>query len=134
MSQENVRIIRDAALAFQRGRLDAWLDYWADDVDYRAAEGAVDDRGPLHGKAALRAYVQDWLDGFDNFKNEPVEILEAGEDKVVAVHRVSGTAKQSGVETEMSYAAVYTIRDGKVIRAREYLARDQALEAAGLSE
>jgi ketosteroid isomerase-like protein len=88
----------------------------------------------MHGKAALRAYVQDWLDGFDNFKNEPVELLEAGEDQVVAVHRVSGTAKQSGIETEMTYAAVYTIRDRRVVRAREYLARDQALEAAGLSE
>jgi ketosteroid isomerase-like protein len=69
-----------------------------------------------------------------NFKNEPVELLEAGKDQVVAVHRVSGTAKQSGIETEMTYAAVYTIRDRRVVRAREYLARDQALEAAGLSE
>jgi ketosteroid isomerase-like protein len=34
----------------------------------------------------------------------------------------------------MTYAAVYTIRDGKVARGREYMTRAEALEAAGLSE
>jgi ketosteroid isomerase-like protein len=71
---------------------------------------------------------------FDNFKSEPVELLEVGEDKVVAVNRISGTAKQSGIESEMTFAAVYTFLDGKMIRGREYATREQALEAAGLSE
>ena len=62
------------------------------------------------------------------------ELLEVGDDKVVAVHRISGTAKQSGIESEMTYAAVYRFRDGKVSRGREYATREQALEAAGLSE
>jgi uncharacterized protein len=134
MSKENLEIVRDAFAAFDRGDLETWIGDWAEDIDYRAMEGAPDDHGPIHGRTELRAYVQDWLDMFDNFKSEPVELLEVGEDKVVAVHRVSGTAKQSGIESEMTYAAVYTFRDGKVIRGREYETRDQALEAAELSE
>ena len=61
-------------------------------------------------------------------------MIDAGEDKVVAVVRISGRAKLSGVETDLTYAALCTIRDGKVARGREYWTRDEALEAAGLSE
>jgi ketosteroid isomerase-like protein len=134
MSGENVEVVRDALDAFGRGGLDAMADYWTEDVEHRAVEGAIDDRGPMHGKAAVRAYAQDWLDNFDNFRSEAVELLDAGEDTVVAVVRISGLAKLSGIETDLTYAALYTIRDGKIARGREYETRRDALEAAGLSE
>ena len=134
MSQENVEIVREAAAAFNRGDLDAWLEYLADDIDYRAIEGAPDDPGPMHGKDAVRAYAQDWLDMFDEFRSEAVELIDAGEDRVIAVTKISGRAKLSGVETDLTYAALYTIRDGKVARGREYWTKEQALEAAGLRE
>jgi len=131
MSRENVEIVRDAGVAFNRGDLDAWFEYWADD---RAVEGALDDRGPMHGKDAVRAYVQDWLDTFDDLNVEPLELIDAGEDQVIAVLRNSGRAKLSGVESDLTYAALYTFRDGKIARGREYWTKEQALEAAGLSE
>jgi ketosteroid isomerase-like protein len=134
MSQENVEVVRQAAAVFNRGDLDTWLAYLADDIDHRAAEGALDDRGPMHGKDAVRAYMQDWLDLFDDLKVEPVELIDAGENKVIAVTRISGRAKQSGVETDLTYAALYTIRDGEIARGREYWTKEQALEAAGLGE
>ena len=135
MSQENVEIVRDAVVAFNRGDLDAFLDeYWADDIDYRAVEGAPDDPGPIHGKDELRAYWQDWIDTFDQFKVEPVEVIDAGPDQVVAVIRNSGRAKLSGVEADLTFAVVYTLRDGKVARGSEYWTKEQALEAAGLRE
>jgi ketosteroid isomerase-like protein len=134
MSQENVEILREAAAAFNRGDLDAWLEYLADDIDHRAAEGAPDDPGPIHGKDAVRAYMRDWLDLFDDFRAEPIELIDAGEDRVIAVTRISGRAKLSGVETDLTFAALYTIRDGKIARGREYWTKEQALEAAGLSE
>jgi ketosteroid isomerase-like protein len=134
MSQENVETVRDAFEAYNRGDLDAFLEYCADDIDYRAVEGAPDDHGPIRGKDALLAYVQDWQDTFDDFVSEPVELIDAGEDNVVAVIRISGRAKLSGVETDLTYAALYTLRDGKVVRGREYWTQEEALEAAGLSE
>jgi ketosteroid isomerase-like protein len=106
----------------------------ADDIDYRAVEGAPDDHGPIHGKDALRVYLQDWLDTFDEFRSEPVELIDAGEGSVIAVTKISGRAKLSGVEADLTYAALYTIRDGKIVRGREYWSRDEAVEAAGLWE
>ena len=70
MSQENVEIVRQAAAAFNRGDLDTWIESWADDIDYRAVEGALDDHGPIHGKDALRAHVDDWIDTLDDFMGD----------------------------------------------------------------
>ena len=82
----------------------------------------------------MRAYVQDWIDTFDGLRADPLGLIDAGEDQVVAVLRVMGRAKLSGVETDLIFATLYTIREGKIARGREYATRDEALEAAGLRE
>jgi ketosteroid isomerase-like protein len=120
--------------AVNRRDFEVFFLAFEDDIDYRPAQGALDDRGPIHGKDALRAHMQDWFDTFDNFRQEPVELIDAGEDQVIAVLRIRGRAKLSGVETDLTYAALYTFRDGKIARGREYWTRDEALEAAGLRE
>jgi ketosteroid isomerase-like protein len=134
MSQENVEAVVAAYKAFAQRGPDGFLDHLAEDVDHRAIEGAPDDRGPMHGKEAVRAYVQDWLDTFDNFTAQPIELIDAGEERVVAVIRIGGRAKLSGVETDLTFAVVYLIRDGRIARGREYATRAEALEAAGLRE
>jgi ketosteroid isomerase-like protein len=134
MSQENVEVVKAAYEAFARGGLDRWMEHFTDDVDWRAIEGDIDDFGPIHGKNAVRAWLQDWIDTFDEFWFEPVELIDAGEDKVVVVERYGGRAKLSGVETDQMEAEVFTIRDGKIGRCRAYATRHEALEAAELSE
>jgi ketosteroid isomerase-like protein len=135
MSKENVGVVQAAADAFARDGVDGWLEYFTDDVDYRAAEGEIDDRGPIHGKDALRAYAEDWTEMFDDVRFEPVEVIDAGDDTVIAVMRISGRPKGTSAEAlTLSVAGVSTIRDGKIARGREYWTREEALEAAGLSE
>jgi ketosteroid isomerase-like protein len=87
----------------------------------------------IHGKAAMRAYVEDWLDTFDDFRGEVTEFIDAA-DVIIPIMRITGRARLSGVETDLTFAAAYTIRDGKIARGREYWTRGDALEAAGLSE
>jgi ketosteroid isomerase-like protein len=130
MSQENVGVVAAALTAFESEDLDAFLEYFSDDIDYRPIEGSVDDPGPIYGKEAGRAYVQDWLDTFDDLQTEVVDLIDAGDDRVVAVIKLSGRAKLSGVETDLTYAVLYWIRDGKIARGREYATREEALEAA----
>jgi ketosteroid isomerase-like protein len=134
MSEENVEVVKDAYETFAREGLDRFVEHFTDDVDYRAVEGAPDDSGPIHGKDAVRAWLQDWIDTFDEFWFEPVELIDAGEDTVVAVERFGGRAKLSGIETNQTEAVVYSIRGGKLARCREYATRAEALEAAGLEE
>jgi ketosteroid isomerase-like protein len=133
MSQENVEVVAAMITAFNGGDLDALSEYLTDDLDYRAAQGAPDDPGPIRGKEAMRTYVEDWLDTFDDFRGEIIELIDAGDD-VIAVMRLTGRAKLSGVETDLVFATIYTVRDGRIARGREHWTREEALEAAGLRE
>ena len=104
------------------------------EINWRAVEGALDDVGEMEGVEAVRRYVQDWLDTFDNVTVVPEELLDAGDDRVVAVQQMTGRARLSGVETEIRYAVVYTLRGRKIVRGREYFDRTEALKAVGLAE
>jgi ketosteroid isomerase-like protein len=132
MSQANVEVVRRWLWAFENDT-DAFRDTIHPEIEWRAMEGAPDDVGLMRGLDAVQAYAQDWFDHFDDLRLEPEELIDAG-DRVVAVQRLSGRAKRSGVETELQYAVVYTVSGGKIVRGREYATREQALEAAGLRE
>ena len=134
MSQENVEVVKVANEAFVREGLDRFMEHFTDDVVYRALEAAPDDSGPIHGKDAVRAFLQGWIDMVDEFWFEQVELIDAGGDTVVSVERFGGRAKRSGIKIDQTEALVYSIRGGKLARCREYATRHEALEAAGLSE
>ena len=133
MSQENVEIVRRYFAAYERGGLDASAEFWHPDITWRAAEGALDDVGLMKGPGALRRYYEQWEDTFESGRVEAEELVDAG-DQVVAVVRGFGRMKESEAEVDIRYATVLSIRDGKIAAGREYFTREEALEAAGLSE
>ena len=134
MSQENVEVVRQALQAFADGGVDAMAEFWDPDIVWLAAQGAIDDIGEIHGPVAVRRYIQDWIDTFDDSSVVVEELRDVGDDRVLAIQRVKGRAKLSDIEIDIRYAAVSTVRDGKIVRGREYLSVDEALEAVGLSE
>jgi ketosteroid isomerase-like protein len=133
MSHENVEVVRSGFSALAHGGVDAAAEFWHPEINWRAMEGAPDDVGEMDGIEAARRYVQDWYDMFDDFTSEIEELLDIGDDQVVAVIHNSGRAKRSGIPTELRYTALYTIQDGKMIRVREYATRTEALKAVGLA-
>jgi ketosteroid isomerase-like protein len=130
----NGDVVRLAYDALARGGIGRFLEHFTDDVDYRAVSGAPDDVGPILGKDALRAWLQDWFDTFDEFTMELLEVIDAGDGTVVWVERFGGRARRSGVQTDQTIGGVFTIRDGKIARGREYPSRARALRAALGSE
>jgi ketosteroid isomerase-like protein len=110
--------------------LDFWYEnVWAEDIDHRAIEGAPDDHGPIIGRDAMRAYVADWYEMFPDLTIVFEGVTDAGPCRVIAVSHLAGTARASGVPTEIRVPVVWTIRDGKIVRGREYLTMDEALAA-----
>jgi ketosteroid isomerase-like protein len=61
---------------------------------------------------------------------DPVEVIQADEDRFVVVVRLWGQSKPSGIQVEQRFAMLYTIRDDKVFRLTVYPDREAALEAA----
>jgi ketosteroid isomerase-like protein len=134
MSQENVETVRESLSAFTDGGIDAAMEFWDAEISWRAIEGAPDDVGEMHGPEAVRRYLQDWLDLFDDVTNVPEEVRDLGDDRVVTVQHATGRAKASGVQTDIRYAVVYTLRDRKIVRGREYIDLNEALEALRRAE
>ena len=135
MSEENVEVVKAAYEEFASEGLDRFMEHFTDDVEYRVLAGADDlIHGPCHGKDAVRVWLQDWIDMFDGFWMELAELIDAGGATVFTAERYGGRARLSGVETDSANWTIFTIRDGKIAGGSEYETREQALEAAGLSE
>jgi ketosteroid isomerase-like protein len=132
MSEQNLELVRAYLDAFATGGVDAVVGFWDPEINWRAAEGALDDVGEMQGIAAMRRYVEEWVDMFDDFRMVAEEIRDVGDGRVLAVHRIAGRAKISGVETEIRFAVVYVIRGDKIVRGREYLTLAEALNAVGI--
>ena len=138
MSQENVELVRTWYLQFPALNSEA-LDFmyeqvWDPAIDWRAMAGAPDDLGPIEGRDAMRRYLEEGLELFEDVALEPEEIIDGGEDRVIVVLRFTGRARLSGVETELRFAILYVLRDGRGVQGREYATKEESLEAAGLSE
>jgi ketosteroid isomerase-like protein len=118
----------------ESSRADDFVGYWAEhawaaDIDHRAVEGLADDAGPIVGREAMCAYVGEWFELFDDLQLVAEEITDKGHGKLIVRLRMAGTAKGSGVPAEVRFFVAYWIRDGRIVRGREYTTRDEA-EAA----
>ena len=83
---------------------------------------------------ALRNYLRQWEGTFEKGRMEAEEVIDAG-DQVVALVRGIGRMKDSDAEIDMRYAIVFLQFAGRQDRrGARVLHREEALEAAGLSE
>jgi ketosteroid isomerase-like protein len=60
-------------------------------------------------------------------------LIDAGENVIVVQHERS-RSRDSDVYVERDLVQVWTLRDGLIVKYRTFETRDEALEAAGLSE
>jgi ketosteroid isomerase-like protein len=129
MSQESVEIVAEAYEALRCSGVDAFSEHWADDIEWQTM------RSHWFGPKAGRAYLQELVDLFDGFTTEPLELIDAGDDRVVIYLRYGGRSKRGGVDIPPEYFAILIrLRHGKIAHAVEYGTKQEALEAAGLSE
>jgi ketosteroid isomerase-like protein len=133
MSQENVEIVKEFTRSFEEGDRDAWRDYFAPDVVWDTSASSMPSAGVFHGHEGMERFFRDWLGTWRDYEITPREYLDAG-DSVVLVFRQRGTGRESGVQIERDFFGVYDLRETKVVRYHQYESREEALEAAGLSE
>ena len=127
MSRENVEIVRQGFEAYTQGDLSAAVANHDPDVVYNPAE-----EPPVAGRDAVRAYIERWEEPWDDYVAQAEEFFDAGDHVVVTFH-VRARGRASGAEVDARSYQVYSLREGQLVRMDEYMTRDEALEAAGLS-
>ncbi len=135
ISQENVDAIRRVYEAMARG------DFWAarevfDPAiawEWSSSVSGLTGVETYHGIEGVEAATRDWFQAWDRFSQEAEEIAAVG-DAIVVLTRMHGWLKGSTQEIETKAGAVWTFRNGKVIRYQGFDSPAEALEAAGLEE
>jgi uncharacterized protein len=122
----NARLIEQAYRAFGRGDIPGLLALIDDDVEWTSPK-TLPQGGESHGKAEVLQFFERVGGAWDPLELDVESVGEVGGELVVGVLRADGTrrgAKPSG------YGAVhvFTVRDGKIRRFREYTDLDAPLD------
>jgi ketosteroid isomerase-like protein len=141
MSEENVEVVRqsfDAFNAFMRGEqseealaavVDPEFEYdWPAERDWPEPDHS------RRGVPLAFAFMKRVQSALIDVVWEPLEFIEAPDNRVLAQVRQSGRDRESGAPFEVQLFHVVTLRDGRVRKLEFFRHRADALEAAGLSD
>jgi len=132
MSQEDVEIVKEFTRRFAAGG-HVTNDYFDPEIVWDTSASGLPSAGVFYGREGVRRFFRDWLAPWTDYTIEARDCIDAG-GAVLLVFRQAGTGKASGARTERDFFGVWELEDSKVVRFRLFASREQALDAAGLSE
>ena len=137
MSQENVEIARRACeAAWRRPKPDFdTLNALAHPDHEMFTVQSLVEGGGYSGAQGFREWLVSWGEMFGEEWESSVEEARAVDDeRVLVTGWIKARGSGGGVPVEQRFWVVMTVRSRKVTRSEVYTDRNQALEAAGLSE
>jgi ketosteroid isomerase-like protein len=130
MSRENIEALRKTYEALADGDIDTVLAIYS--VDTVWDDRKLRPEGAIHrGREAMQAEMGAWFATWDGYSWTVEEMIDA-DDRVAAIGRERGVAKQSGVEIDHRIGLVHTFRDGLIVDTKLYRDPDEALKAVGM--
>ena len=118
---DNVALVKRSYVAFARDDLDAVLADMHPEIEWHQAQG-LPHGGLYHGVDEVRRNIFQPLEAewWSEFTADPDEFLDAG-DQVVVLGRYRGTAQGSGKALDVPFVHVWTLREARATRFRQFL-------------
>jgi ketosteroid isomerase-like protein len=137
MSEENVEVVRRSTEAFnQRAAAVTSEGFFAPNVVFDFSGTGIPGLGAYRGYDEIGAFFEgDWFAAFP-FEEWEVgidELIDHGE-KVIAICHQRGRGKSSHASAQLTFACVWTLQDGAIVRGDFFVDREAALDAAGIPE
>jgi ketosteroid isomerase-like protein len=132
MSQENVDAVKASYEAFNRRDFDALLAFYHPEIVWEQDERFVEP-GTHYGHHGVRHVIDSIFESFAEFRLEAHEVLDL-DDRVLAIVRVVGKAKLTGLELETPGAHLFWISGGKATKVKLFVDPAEARAEAGVSE
>jgi ketosteroid isomerase-like protein len=129
MSEQHVELVRAVLDAYNRGDFEGMSDFAAPDCTLDWSRSIGPQRG-VYGINELSTF--NIAEQVETARTEPEEFIEVGDQVVTPL--VGHYRGRDGIEVTARFTYVWSIRDGAVVRVTLYQEREEALEAAGLSE
>jgi len=133
MSQENVEIVKAMNAAFMAGEYFEALQALDPEIEWQGTKGGLDEHMVYRGHEEVIKGFADNLMTWERLTLDYERYIDAGDRVVVFVHEVA-RGLESGVELETDTAVVFRIENDRIVQARGYMNRAEALKAVGLSE
>jgi ketosteroid isomerase-like protein len=131
VASANVELVRSIYAAWARG--DFSSTEWADpEIEYVNPEGAIEP-GTRHGIDEFTRAIQRVFEGWETWNVKP-ERFESAANQVAVVLRYAARGRSSGVTVKGSESALWTLRNGRVVRYEWFHDPEDALHAVGLVE
>ncbi len=127
-----MEVVRRFYAAWSRGDLPGPSELMDPEIEYVNPAGAVEP-GTRRGLAEFGRAVDKVFEVLDTWQIEAEQFRAVG-DQVAVVTRYRARVHGSGADVEARESALWTLRDGKVVRYAWFHEPADALEAAGLSE
>jgi ketosteroid isomerase-like protein len=132
MPQENVDLVRRFEECWSRRDLDAAFQCVDAELEFDWSDSIGPSKGIYKGHDGLARFWRDMLEPWERFSPEMAEVIECGPDRLITAGVVRARGKGSGIEMEARGAMLWTLRDGKIARAKMFQTKEDALEAVGL--
>ena len=133
MSEENVEIVRRSLEATNRGDIEEVLTYIDPDGELHSAIIGGAEGNVYRGHDGYRRRYAETEATFEELRTDLTEFRELG-DRVVGLGHIYARGRESGAELDSATGWVFTLRNGKVLKAEGFLSPDKALQAVGLEE
>jgi ketosteroid isomerase-like protein len=88
--------------------------------------------GAFVGHEGMRRFLADTAETFNLFKVSYTDLRDLGGERLLAVGTIRIRGSESGVESDVTSAAVVELQDGRMLRYKDYGDPKIALQAAGL--
>jgi ketosteroid isomerase-like protein len=134
VSRDNVELVRNVLLAFSRKDLDAALESWGEDAEWRPAVlgGGLLEGSVYRGHEGVREFFRVQDETWDSITATPLAARDIG-DRVMVEVQLNAKGRVSGAKVDRKTWNVFTIREGKIAAGRVFTSEVEASKAAGLS-
>jgi ketosteroid isomerase-like protein len=134
MSEENVEAVRAIFEAFNRRDISSMLDHVDPEIEWLPAITPGGIEGNVYrGHAGIRRWMDDVSESWGAMEVSDLTVQAVG-NRVLALGRVHGEGRASGVPVDRELAQLWEFDKGKGRRAIGFMSHADALQAAGLSE
>jgi ketosteroid isomerase-like protein len=123
----NAEVVRRGYDAMRRRDTEALLEACDPDVELISLIAQLEG-GHYVGHDGIGRFLEDMREAWDVWLPQE-DTIETDGDTVLATGRTRLRGKGSGVEIDLDWGQVFTLRDGKVLWSRIYADRDEAREA-----
>jgi ketosteroid isomerase-like protein len=108
------------------------MSYYAENVELKVHADAFLEPGTFSGREAVGDWFGNWFATFEpGYRFDITEARDLG-GVVLLVASHTGRGRSSGAEVHGETAYLYTVRDGRIVRAELYRDRATALAAVRL--